>query len=197
MSRGYPVKTPGRVAEAQRLRGEGKTLAQIGERFGVRTQTVSSWLTDPDGTLQAVRRARSTAACAGQCDVCGAPTDGSRGRVNAAGLCPTHAAEEAKVWTREAIILAIQEWAAKYGEPPASPDWNAWACRHEMHDEERAQRFEREYAAGTCPWFSAVVREFDGSWNAALVAAGFTSRPAHGGGGNAGRRRDQRAKRAA
>jgi hypothetical protein len=58
-------------------------------------------------------------------------------------------------------------------------------------DEERAQRYEREHEAGTCPCFQTVVEQF-GSWNAGLEAAGLQSRPAHGGGGNELRRRSAR-----
>lgn len=191
--RGFAVKTPERVAEARRLREQGQTLAQIGERYGVSHNTISTWLNDPDGTRMAARRAKSARACAGRCGVCGAQTHGSRGRINAPDHCPTCSTEERTTWTRDAIILAIQEWAAKYGEPPSSPDWNDWQARNELHDEERVRRYERERAAGTCPCHKTVHRVF-GSWNAAIEAAGFQPRAAHGGGGNEQRRRSMRAK---
>jgi hypothetical protein len=59
-----------------------------------------------------------------------------------------------------------------------------------FHDLERAARFDSDTH---WPWFSMVVRVF-GSWNAAIEAAGFAPRAAHGGGGNQSRRRSVRAK---
>lgn len=84
---------------------------------------------------------------------------------------------------------AIQEWAELYGEPPAIPDWNAWQARHELGDEARAVRHE----GSGWPSHTTVYYHF-GSWGAALEAAGFDARPAHGGGGNQLRRRSMRAK---
>ncbi len=57
-------------------------------------------------------------------------------------------------WTRERIIAAIQEWAERFGHPPASGDW----------------RF------GVAPYWPATstVQNRFGSWNAAISAAGFT-----------------------
>jgi hypothetical protein len=90
------------------------------------------------------------------------------------------------VWTREIILDRIREWNECYGEPPACPDWDPWKARHVLHDEDRALRFE---AAGDYwPWFTKVVKVF-GSWNAAIVEAGFRPRVNHGGGGNRMRRR--------
>jgi hypothetical protein len=196
MSRGYPVKTPERVAEARRLREDGKTLAQIGAVWGIATATIHAWLSDSDGVLLAARRRASAQRCAGTCEGCGGPTDGSHGRENAPRLCRPCSDEERRIWTPDAVILAIEEWAAKYGEPPAVADWNAWGCKHEFHDEERAARNRRERAEGTCPDFMTVIRAF-GTWNAAILAAGFPPRVGHGGGGNELRSRAQRAKKAA
>lgn len=89
------------------------------------------------------------------------------------------------VWTREAIITAIQAWAAEYGEPPATADWFPPKARA-INDPARAERF--ELAAGRWPWKSAVERQF-GSWNAAIAAAGFEPRARHGGDGNELRQR--------
>lgn len=131
---------------------------------------------------------------ASSCVDCGAPTSGSEGR-KATPLCLTCAnvrsGDRAKIWTPDAVILAIQEWAAAYGEPPASKDWNPWHARQILGDEERAARFES--ACGQWPSFQTTLREFGGSWNAAIRAAGFETRPVGGGGGNLARRRDRRA----
>lgn len=98
------------------------------------------------------------------------------------------------VWTPEAILSAIWEWSEIHGEPPAMADWNPRNARHAYHDEERARRFEDEQPRW--PWFTIVVRAF-GSWNAAIEAAGFAGRAAHGGDGNGARHRSMRAKAAA
>lgn len=192
MPRGYPVKTPERVREARWLRDhEGWTLREIGERYGVATSTVDAWLQDPDGIALRARKDFYAAPCVD----CGAPTSGSEGRrrePRCQSCANIHA--DRKVWPRQVIIDAIQAWAREYGEPPAAPDWNPWHARSVFGDEERAARFERDNAAGKYPSFITVIDAF-GSWNAGIKAAGFTSRPAHGGGVNVQRRRNQRANR--
>jgi hypothetical protein len=90
-----------------------------------------------------------------------------------------------KIWTPEAIVCAVQEWNAVYGEPPAIADWNPWCARHDYHDEARARRFETD---ACWPIFSVVIREF-GNWNTAIIAAGFEPRAGHGGAGNHFRQR--------
>jgi hypothetical protein len=188
--RGKAVKTPERVAEARRLRDEeGLILREIAIRLGAAPSTIHAWLSDPDGSQLRARKD----SYAGVCVDCGGPTSGSQGR-RAQPRCQECAnikrGAEAKVWTREAIIDAIQVWAAKYGDPPAVPDWSTNQARA-LHDEERAARYQRENAAGRCPRTVTVFREF-GSWNTALEAAGFSPRPTHGGGGNELRRRAAR-----
>lgn len=81
--RGRPVKTPELVAAAQRLRAEGLTHGEIGERFGVANQTVHAWLSDPDGAKQRARKD----SYRGTCIDCGAPTNGSAGPSKAPQRC--------------------------------------------------------------------------------------------------------------
>jgi hypothetical protein len=176
------------------MRAEGMLLREIGEHFGVGDKAIHAWLNDPHGTAQAARSAASAERCAGQCVDCGTATHGSRGRINAPERCPTCAYDEAKVWTREAIVLAMQEWAAEYGEPPAGPDWNPYHARYILHDEKRAVR--SETSPVSWPRHSTVYREFS-SWNAALKAAGFQPRAPYGNAANQRRRRSMRAKAAA
>lgn len=107
------------------------------------------------------------------CVDCGQPTDGSDGlRDEPRCRCcaPVVSGAARKVWTRQACVLAIQQWAFEYGDPPASADWNPAQCRI-LHDVARAQ-----------------------SWSRAIAAAGFTPRAPNGGGGNMARRRTVRAK---
>src|SRR5689334_8640519 len=71
-------------------------------------------------------------------------------------------------WTREAIIEHILEWDARYGEPPCSADWNPSLARW------RAQEWRAErYRDGVWPSTNAAKRTFDGSFDAAVRAAGL------------------------
>lgn len=71
-------------------------------------------------------------------------------------------------WTRELIIEKIREWNARYGEPPCSADWNPSLARW------RAQEWRAErYREGVWPSTNAAKRPFDGSFDAAVRAAGL------------------------
>jgi hypothetical protein len=132
------------------------------------------------------------------CIDCGAALNGSDGHKGATRCKPCAARVSGaarKVWTPAAVILAIQEWAAEHGEPPALPDWSATHARA-INDEARAERYERALAAGECPGYTSVIRAF-GSWNAGIAAAGFTPRAPHMDAANAQRLRSMRAKVAA
>jgi hypothetical protein len=71
-------------------------------------------------------------------------------------------------WTRELIVAKILEWEARYGEPPCSADWNPSLARWRAQ-EWRAQR----YRDGSWPSTNAAKRQFGGSFDAALRAAGL------------------------
>jgi hypothetical protein len=71
-------------------------------------------------------------------------------------------------WTRELIIQKIREWNDRYGEPPCSADWNPSLARW------RAQEWRAErYREGIWPSTNAAKRPFDGSFDAAVRAAGL------------------------
>ena len=71
-------------------------------------------------------------------------------------------------WTRETIIEKIREWNDRYGEPPCSADWNPSLARW------RAQEWRAErYRDGFWPSTNAAKRPFDGSFDAAVRAAGL------------------------
>lgn len=191
MSRGTTVKLPERVAEAIAMREQGMLLREIAAHFGVAIPTIDAWLHDPDGARMKARKDSYAVPCID----CGEPTSGSEGRRDeprCQGCANRVAGAAAKLWTRAALILAIQEWAHEYGEPPAVADWNAVLCRA-MNDEARALRYENSAAAGKCPCHNTPIRAF-GSWNAAIEAAGFTPRASHGGGGNELRQRRLKAR---
>jgi hypothetical protein len=141
-------------------------------------------------------RCRKQTLYTGTCLDCGGPT-GFSGRATPPERCRRcNGVRQGKarlVWTREKIIAAIHDWAAEYGESPAIADWMPCAARADG-DEARARRFED--ANGRYPVHMVVIGEF-GSWNAAIAAAGFEPRAAHGGGGNQLRRRKVRERTAA
>ncbi|HWK27747.1 MAG TPA: hypothetical protein VNS09_14360 [Solirubrobacter sp.] len=71
-------------------------------------------------------------------------------------------------WTRELIIQKIREWNDRFGEPPCSADWNPALARW------RAQEWRIErYQAGSWPSTNAAKRPFEGSFDAAVRAAGL------------------------
>ena len=71
-------------------------------------------------------------------------------------------------WTRGLIIEKILEWEARYGEPPGSADWNPSLARW------RAQEWRAErYRDGVWPSTNAAKRQFGGSFDAAVRAAGL------------------------
>jgi hypothetical protein len=75
---------------------------------------------------------------------------------------------QVKRWTRELIIAKIAEWNDRYGEPPCSADWNPSLARW------RAQEWRAErYREGDWPSTNAAKRQFDGSFVAAIRAAGL------------------------
>lgn len=170
------------------LQDEGLTHREIADRLGKSRSAVASILHDPDGSKQRERRKRYQ----GECVICGKATDGSNGRDRAPRYCIEHLKLDKEYrarlikWPEARIIACIQDWNEMYGEPPAAPDWGPTIARGQLHDEERANRFEA--AEGRWPWFTIVVRRF-GSWNAGIVAAGLEPRQSGGGGSNVCRRR--------
>lgn len=178
-----------KVARAQELRAQGLLVREIAEEMGVAIQSVSAWLNDPDRSKEIARKK----TYAGTCEDCGAATTGTAsGLDRAPRWCKDcgnrHSSETRTVWTRELVIARIHEWAERYGDAPAFLDWQPWEVRHRVEIGEapahaliRAARFED--AGNYWPWGNHVARVF-GSWNAAIEAAGFAPRAAHGGGGN-------------
>jgi hypothetical protein len=135
-----------RVAKAQRLRRQGLVVREIAEQMGVAHKTADTWLNDPDLSKQRARRD----SYRGTCERCGGPTDGSHGRDRAPELCSS-----CREWDEEAIIAAMQAWAAEHGGvPPMTKDWRAASIDH--------------------PAARTVNRRL--GWNNALLRAGFQPR---------------------
>jgi hypothetical protein len=160
MPRGQAMKTPERVAEVIRLREEGMSFGRIAERMGVAYSTVYTWWLDPDGSKQAERHRRDR----GTCVDCGGPTSRKENR-----RCDPCQRLASRIWGRERIITAIHVWAEEHGGiPPAATDWNP-AHAITLGHPERAEKF---YADDCWPNLPTVQRYF-GSWNNAILAAGF------------------------
>ena len=129
--------------EAVRLRKGGMKIREIAERMGVAVSTVHAWLSDPDGSRLKARKD----SYRGTCVVCGGQTDGGRGAALAPELCMS-----CREWGEDAIIAAIQTWAAGHGGiPPTTTEWRRADTDH--------------------PCASVVIKRL--GWNNALLRAGF------------------------
>lgn len=99
----------------------------------------------------------------GTCVDCGARTGYSGVGTKPSEHCGDCASLASSVWTRGAIVGAIQLWAERHGQQPAAIDWNTTLAR-KVGRPERGHEF---------PNTSTVLYAF-GTWNAAMAAAGFT-----------------------
>jgi DNA-binding CsgD family transcriptional regulator len=154
--RGQTVRTPERVAEAQRLRAEGKTYREIGETLGVSLKTAFGWITDPDGSALRERQSKFDLVCV---DCGGRVAGGSRHKLVDIDepVCRRCAGGHYAIWTCEAIVCAIQEWADEHGGiPPSAREWRFAQARNDPR---------------VCNVNN--VRKRFGTWNAAIQAAGF------------------------
>lgn len=152
--RGVTARTPQRVAAALAMRDSGARLRDIAEAFDVSVSTAGEWVADPTGEKRARRKARYDRECV----VCGGRVDGtSPGRMAGPdAVCRGCAPGFYKVWTPDAIVCAIQEWADEHGGvPPSASDWLRDAA-----------------ARGPSPAVTTCQNVF-GSWSAAIRAAGF------------------------
>lgn len=108
------------------------------------------------------------------CEVCGVlvRADGTAPhRADGRRLCVPCAVDEATIWTRDAIICAIQDWAAEHdGEPPTAQDFDPGIVSAHLRPAWRAR-----WEPGRWPHFSGIQKRF-GTWNNAVRAAGFTPR---------------------
>lgn len=143
---------------AQALRAEGKLQREIAVILGVsRSYAGALSSNDPLGEQQRQRRTRYQ----GVCIDCGGPTDGSNGFAAAPERCELCYRITTKVWTREAVIEAIQRFAVEHDRPPYSSDWNHRG---------RGQG----YPSAGCVYYSTGNRSAPfATWADAIEAAGF------------------------
>lgn len=158
-----------RVERAHDLREQGLSLRDVAKEMGLAYSTVADYFWDAKGTrlnAEHERRRNRSRPCA----ECGEATKGRwcegciRRGVNT-------------LWTRERIIEAIQECAELIGDVPTAMHFNpAFARKHGQLDRAALHR--------VCHWpQNFTIQKRFGTWNAALEAAGFATRP-----GRTGRR---------
>ena len=128
------------------LRAEGLTFREIGERLGIHLKTAFEWFHDPTGAKGYRRRRRWDEERMTPCVDCGELTSH---RVERCLSCT-------KVWTRQAIVLAIEEWADENGGIP--PTANQWTSARKR--------------GLPVPAVPTVQKEF-GSWAAAVKEVGL------------------------
>lgn len=87
---------------------------------------------------------------------------------------PAFTREDRRVWTREVVIERIQRWVVLYGEPPRAADLSPASARW-SGSSWRTDRYRAGDPETGAPWpsLNAVKSRFDGSLNAAIIAAGF------------------------
>lgn len=114
------VRRAERYAAVKALKDEGLTNNEIARRLGIGSTYVSGLLHDPDGSKAKARKWRN----GGTCIDCDGPTYGGDGTPPLrCASCAAAYQRSLKVWTREAVIDAIQSWAAEHGRPPTANDW--------------------------------------------------------------------------
>lgn len=120
-------------------------------------------------------RCRKRTLYSGECVDCGRRTEGiASGLERESKRCRGCSTRHARKVAREGYIESIREWAELYGEPPTAADWHiAPSQLAKMHPDRRREALARHSNGRSWPYSSGVV-QFFGSWNAALLAAGFT-----------------------
>lgn len=102
------------------LQRSGLTVREVALKLGMSDGGVATLINDPDGSKQRARRERYR----GKCEDCGKPTDGSNGKDKAPRWCRACIGDHVRIWTREAVIDAIQLWASGHdGHPPTASQW--------------------------------------------------------------------------
>jgi DNA-binding CsgD family transcriptional regulator len=147
------------AVRAIELRSQGLIYREIAKRLGISQSYAGDLITDPSGEALRLRKRKYDLVCVD----CGSRVGGtSPGKManRDEPVCVSCAAEHYAVWTREAIILAIQEWADDHGGIP--PSATEWECAHALGQ--------------PVPVSAHVIGRF-GSWNTAIKATGYEPHP--------------------
>jgi hypothetical protein len=169
------VKTPERVAEAKRLRYvEGKTLDEVAVLLGVHRQTVLRWTDDGFAERARAQSRAQKEAYRGECEDCGAPTNGSAGPGKASRRCLVCSVEFQRaeaMWTPERLITEAHRWRTLVGRWPVSTDWVAGSGPRTVAPGHRAAMLEFRALTGPWPAHRSVTDRY-GSWPAFMRAVG-------------------------
>lgn len=155
----------------KRFRDAGFVYREIGDIMGLSRSYVAEIYVDPDGSGLKKRHQRQMMLDGGECDLCSKPTKGDprTGRPTRCRSCIIAQGSANQIWTRERVIDAMQDYAKQYGTQPSARDWNPTQARNDYRDD-LAERF---YEDGCWPNVS-TVQDLFGSWNSAIIEAGFT-----------------------
>lgn len=175
--KGWQGPTPRRLelaGEVKRLRDEQirrgeQSWARIALDLGISPSYASELYVDPDGSRSRARKDRYSRSCPD----CGDPMSGSDGLTGGPDYCADCAPAHSRVWTRDVIIAAFQEFHREWGHAPSS-NLGTILCPSQRGSAERLA----EAAQNTVrlPYHSVVKAEF-GSWPAAIEAAGLSPLP--------------------
>lgn len=93
----------------------------VARKLGVSATTIRRWLNPEEAERNRQQSRAAKVRRKGSCSQCGRSTsyDNENGRCTRCVNAELHP----KVWTREAIIAAIQKWAKEHGRPPSAKDW--------------------------------------------------------------------------
>jgi hypothetical protein len=114
-----------KALQAQRHRGEDRSIAEIARLLGQAPATVKAYLYDPTGEKARAIKERYR----GTCEVCGAATSGADGKGRASRRCQRCKPQSLPTWTRERVRSAHRAWYVRFGFVASSYDWSGTHAR--------------------------------------------------------------------
>ena len=150
------------------LHGRGWGYNRIARELGTSATTVRRWLIPGLEEQMYVAARERKRRLTGVCERCDGVTryNGHGGNVvsRVCAACQQELNRASKVWTREAVVDAIQRFAAAHGRPPLAEEWVRVAPAH--HYPARNSVY-RSTSRSSSPF---------PSWSDAIEAAGFPRR---------------------
>ena len=140
----------------------GHGITSVARQLGISPTSVRRYVNPTYATRMRHLSNEAKRRRTGICRECGGETRYNGRTVNGpstlCSACLHRLQHEAKLWTREAVLTAIAEWAHEHGKPPSSLDW--------LHadPEQRWPNRASVYADPNAPFQT---------WGDAIEAAGF------------------------